>query len=52
MLERPNALGKVPTTPLSPGERLGAEGLQTNPFELARDAQIYVGPFVGMMFGP
>jgi hypothetical protein len=52
LLETPNAIGKIPTTPLDPGQRLGAEGLQTNPYELARDAQIYVGPYIGMMFGP
>lgn len=52
LLESPNAFGKVPTTPLDPGQRLGVEGLQTNPYELARDAQIYIGPYIGMMFGP
>ena len=31
---------------------LGGRGLATSPFDLASNLQIYVGPFLGMMFGP
>jgi hypothetical protein len=31
---------------------LGLRGLATNPLDLASNLQIFVGPFIGMMFGP
>ncbi len=52
MLESPNPFGSIPTTPIDNTQRLGPNTLTTSPYELARDAQIYVGPYIGMMFGP
>lgn len=52
LLESPNAFGSIPTTAIDNTQRLGLNQLTTSPYELARDAQIYVGPYIGMMFGP
>lgn len=52
LLESPNPFGKIPTTAIDSTQRLGPDFLTTSPYELARDAQIYIGPYVGMMFGP
>lgn len=52
LLESPNPFGSIPTTPLDKTQRLGPNPLTTSPYELARDKQIYIGPYIGMMFGP
>lgn len=54
LLENPNAFDSVPKTPPSSGERIGptGSGLTTRSYDLATDTQLYVGPFLGMMFGP
>lgn len=39
------------TTPSNP-HSLGGRGIDTRAFDLAKDLQVYVGPTLGMMFGP
>lgn len=43
---------KTPTTDAEGNHRLGQSGLTTPPYELASGTQFYIGPFIGMMFGP
>jgi hypothetical protein len=52
LIESPRAFNQIPTTPRDPARRLGASGLSTPSYTLASDTQIYLGPFIGMMFGP
>ncbi len=54
-LESPSTFlnGKdTPTTNPAGNLRLGVSGLSTPAYELASGTQFYLGPFVGMMFGP
>jgi hypothetical protein len=56
------ALFETPSSPLNGGETpvtqrerthsLGLRSLTTPPYELASNVQMYMGPVVGMMFGP
>ncbi|MBX3228306.1 MAG: PEGA domain-containing protein [Labilithrix sp.] len=41
-----------PITPRGGIHRLGFEGLSTPAYELASNAQFFIGPTLGMMFGP
>lgn len=41
-----------PTTQKERPHRLGLRGLSTPSYELAANAQIFIGPVIGMMFGP
>lgn len=53
LAESPNAIvDNVPETPADKTRTLGPAGLTTPRYQLAKDAQIFVGPFIGMMFGP
>ena len=52
LVESPNAFNQIPTTKSDGTQTLGAGGLTTPSYELATQTQIYLGPFIGMMFGP
>ena len=52
LVESPRAFDQIPTTPQEGGHRLGPSGLTTNQYELATGTQTFIGPFIGMMFGP
>lgn len=52
MVESPRTFDQTPTTPQEGGHRLGPSGLTTPSYELATGTQLYLGPFIGMMFGP
>lgn len=54
LLEAPGtALDETnPTTQRGGVQRLGFEGLSTPAYELASNAQVFIGPTLGMMFGP
>ena len=58
LAESPRSFDQIPTTKaenghgLSNGPSLPPSGLNTPPYELASGTQVFIGPFVGMMFGP
>ncbi len=52
LVESPRTFDQIPTTPQEGTHRLGPSGLTTPSYELATGTQVFVGPFVGMMFGP
>jgi len=52
LVESPRAFDQVPTTLPEGGHRLGPSGLTTPRYELATGTQVFLGPFIGMMFGP
>ncbi len=52
LVESPRSFDQIPTTPKSGGRSLGPSGLTTPAYELATGTQVYIGPFIGMMFGP
>lgn len=51
-MQAAGAFGDNPTTAAQSGRKIGAVGITTPGYELASGTQIFVGPFVGMMFGP
>lgn len=56
LVESPNAFDSVPTTKADGGQVLasttGASGLSTPAYQLATSTQIYLGPTLGLTFGP
>ncbi len=52
LVENATVLGDAPTTPREAERSLGPSGLTTGPYTLASDAQVFLGPTLGMMFGP
>ena len=52
LVESPNAFNQIPTTKAEGGHSLGPSGLTTPAYQLATQTQVYLGPFIGMMFGP
>jgi hypothetical protein len=52
LVESPNAFNQIPTTKGEGGHSLGPSGLNTPAYQLTTQTQVYVGPFIGMMFGP
>jgi hypothetical protein len=55
LLETPSSFLNGKENPRTDAERnhsLGPRGLSTPSYQLASDAQIFVGPVIGMMFGP
>jgi hypothetical protein len=52
LVESPRAFDQIPTTKQEGGHSLGPSGLTTPAYELATGTQVFVGPFIGMMFGP
>ena len=52
LVESPQTFDQVPTTPQESGHNLGPSGLTTPQYELATGTQVFLGPFIGMMFGP
>lgn len=52
LLENPATFGATPTTSPSSNRTLGASGLTTPAYQLASDAQFFIGPHLGVMFGP
>ena len=52
LVESPRAFDQIPTTKAESGHSLGPSGLTTPAYELATGTQVFVGPFIGMMFGP
>jgi hypothetical protein len=52
LVESPRAFDQIPTTPQESGHRLGPSGLTTPAYALATGTQTFIGPFIGMMFGP
>ncbi len=58
LVESPRSFDQIPTTKMeklhgfSNGPNAPASGLTTPAYELATGTQIFVGPFIGMMFGP
>jgi hypothetical protein len=52
LVESPRAFDQIPTTPQENTHRLGPSPLTTQPYEIATGTQLFVGPVIGMMFGP
>ena len=52
ILDSPTNLDDVPRTAPEGNHRLGANGLTTPSYDLASGTQLWMGAFVGMMFGP
>ena len=52
LVESPRTFDQIPTTKQEGGHSLGPSGLTTPAYELASGTQVFVGPFIGMMFGP
>lgn len=58
LAESPRAFDQIPTTKAENGHGLSngpvapPSGLTTPAYELASGTQVFVGPFIGMMFGP
>ncbi len=52
LVESPRAFDQIPTTKSDSTHSLGQSGLSTPAYELATGTQVFVGPFIGMMFGP
>jgi hypothetical protein len=52
LIESPRAFDQIPTTKLERGHSLGPAGLNTPGYQLASGTQVFIGPFIGMMFGP
>lgn len=44
--------GENPRSSKDAPHALGGRGLTTNAFDLTSNVQVFVGPFIGMMFGP
>lgn len=52
LVESPRAFDQIPTTKQDSRRALGPSGLTTPAYPLASGTQVFVGPTVGMMFGP
>lgn len=52
LVESPRSFDQIPTTKQEGGHSLGPSGLTTPAYELASGTQVFIGPFIGMMFGP
>jgi hypothetical protein len=52
VLDSPTSLGDVPRTSAENHHRLGSSGLSTPAYDLASGTQVWMGVFLGMMFGP
>jgi hypothetical protein len=52
LAESPRTFDQTPTTPQENGHSLGPSGLTTPAYQLATGTQVFLGPFVGVMFGP
>jgi hypothetical protein len=52
LVESPRAFDQIPTTTQVGGNSLGPSGLTTPAYQLATGTQVFVGPTLGMMFGP
>lgn len=58
LVESPRAFDQIPTSKsenghvLSNGEKLPPSGLTTPAYQMATGTQVFIGPFIGMMFGP
>lgn len=52
LVESPRSFGDIPTTAPDGDRRLGPSGLTTRAYELASGTQVFIGPYVGLMFGP
>jgi hypothetical protein len=52
LVDSPRAFDQIPTTKPEGGHSLGPSGLTTPGYQLATGTQVFLGPFIGMMFGP
>jgi hypothetical protein len=52
LVESPRAFDQIPTTKAERAHRLGVSGITTPQYQLATGTQVFIGPFIGMMFGP
>ena len=52
LVESPRAFNQIPTTKSDNTHSLGPGGLTTPAYELATGTQVFIGPVLGMMFGP
>jgi hypothetical protein len=52
LVESARAFDQIPATKAEGGHQLGPSGLTTPAYELTSGTQVFVGPFIGMMFGP
>lgn len=58
LVESPRAFDQIPTSKaesghvLSNGDKLPPSGLTTPAYQMASGTQVFIGPFIGMMFGP
>ena len=52
LVESPRTFDQIPTTKPEKGHSLGPGTLNTPGYQLATGTQVYLGPFIGMMFGP
>jgi hypothetical protein len=52
LVESPRTFDRIPTTKAEGGHSLGPSGLTTPAYQLATGTQVFIGPFIGMMFGP
>jgi hypothetical protein len=51
-MEAAGAFGDNPKTPADGTRKIGPVGITTPAYELASGTQIFIGPFIGMIFGP
>ncbi len=52
LVESARAFDNAPTTSKDGSHSLGPLGISTPAYELASGTQVYLGPFIGLMFGP
>ncbi|MDB4938854.1 MAG: hypothetical protein JWP87_5826 [Labilithrix sp.] len=52
LVESARSFDQIPTTKAEGGHSLGPSGLTTPAYELTSGTQVFIGPFIGMMFGP
>ncbi|HEY8077746.1 MAG TPA: PEGA domain-containing protein [Labilithrix sp.] len=52
LVESARAFDNVPTTNADPSHALGRLGITTPRYQLATGTEVYLGPFLGLMFGP
>lgn len=52
LVDSPRSFDQIPTTKPEGGHSLGPSGLTTPSYQLATGTQVFLGPFIGMMFGP
>jgi hypothetical protein len=52
LMDSPRVFDSIPRSNREQSHFLGKSGLTTPSYELATGTQFYIGPSIGMMFGP